>query len=263
MVLISFLLARPHPPRPRPLRRLLLAWYRRNSRPLPWRGTRDPYRIWVSEAMLQQTRVATVRSYYNSFLTRFPTLEALAQARLEEVLTVWSGLGYYRRARHLHDAARIVVRDHEGRVPDDPLTFGRLPGVGRYTTGAVLSLAFDRSLAVLDGNVARVLSRLFALRAAVRGAARRARRLGAGRLARRGVERASGTRRSSELVPWCASGARARTPARCGPGRRARRTAWACSRPRSRGVPRPDAARCGAHRSAAAACWRRGARVRC
>jgi len=153
---------------PAALHRLLLAWYRQNSRALPWRGTRDPYRIWVSEAMLQQTRVATARSYYKTFLMRFPSLPALARARPEAVLAAWSGLGYYRRARHLHEAARTVMREHGGRVPDDPMTFGRLPGVGRYTTGAVLSLAFDRPLAVLDGNVARVLSRLFAMRAAVR-----------------------------------------------------------------------------------------------
>jgi A/G-specific adenine glycosylase len=153
---------------PAALHRLLLAWYRRNSRALPWRGTRDPYRIWVSEAMLQQTRVATARSYYMTFLTRFPTLASLARAKAQDVLAAWSGLGYYRRARHLHEAARIVMRDHHGSVPDDPVTFGALPGVGRYTTGAVLSLAFDRPLAVLDGNVARVLSRLYALPAAVR-----------------------------------------------------------------------------------------------
>src|SRR3989442_4471956 len=155
-------------PSPSRLRRRLRAWYRSHARPLPWRGTRDPYRIWVSEAMLQQTRVATVHSYYRAFLARFPTLESLARARPDHVLASWSGLGYYRRARHLHEAARLVVRDHAGRVPRDPAAFGRLPGVGRYTTGAVLSLAFDRPLAVLDGNVARVLSRLFALRASAR-----------------------------------------------------------------------------------------------
>jgi A/G-specific adenine glycosylase len=153
---------------PAALRRALLAWYRRNARPLPWRGTRDPYRIWVSEAMLQQTRVATATPYYKAFLARFPTLDALASSRPQDVLAAWSGLGYYRRARHLREAARLVVRDHAGRVPNDPESFGRLPGVGRYTTGAVLSLAFDRPLAVLDGNVARVLSRLFAVSAAVR-----------------------------------------------------------------------------------------------
>ncbi|HEY2954766.1 MAG TPA: A/G-specific adenine glycosylase [Candidatus Eisenbacteria bacterium] len=150
------------------LRRRLLLWYRSHARALPWRGTRDPYRIWVSEAMLQQTRVATAHSYYKAFLARFPTLASLARARAEEVLAAWSGLGYYRRARHLHQAARLVARDHAGRVPSDPETFGGLPGVGRYTTGAVLSLAFDRPLPVVDGNVARVLSRVFALRASVR-----------------------------------------------------------------------------------------------
>ncbi len=126
--------------------------------------------------MLQQTRVATARSYYKAFLERFPTLETLACARAEDVLAAWSGLGYYRRARNLHDATRLVVRDHEGRVPRDPAAFGRLPGVGRYTTGAVLSIAFDRPLAALDGNVARVLSRLFAVPASVRES-RGARRL--------------------------------------------------------------------------------------
>jgi len=155
-------------PAPAGLRRRLLGWYRNHARALPWRATRDPYRIWVSEAMLQQTRVATAHSYYTAFLARFPTLEALARARPDAVLASWSGLGYYRRARHLHQAARLVVRDHAGRVPSDPATFGRLPGVGPYTAGAVLSIAFDRSLAVLDGNVARVLSRLFAVRASAR-----------------------------------------------------------------------------------------------
>lgn len=118
--------------------------------------------------MLQQTRVATARPYYDAFLTRFPTLEALAAARESEVLRAWSGLGYYRRARNLHAAARTVVRDHGGRVPDDPAAFSALPGVGRYTTGAVLSICFDRPMAVLDGNVARVLSRLTALPLSIR-----------------------------------------------------------------------------------------------
>src|SRR5262249_37846298 len=136
--------------------------YRRHQRSLPWRRTRDPYRIWVAEVMLQQTQVATARPFYQSFLARFPTLRDLSRARESEILAAWAGLGYYRRARDLGRAARLVAREHAGRVPDDPLTFGRLPGVGRYTTGAVLSIAFDRPLPVLDGNVARVLSRLFA-----------------------------------------------------------------------------------------------------
>ena len=118
--------------------------------------------------MLQQTRVATALPFYQSFIARFPTLSTLSRARDHEVLAAWAGLGYYRRARHLRDAARLVVREHGGRVPDDPRAFGRLPGVGRYTTGAVLSIAFDRPLPALDGNVARVLSRLWALPAAIR-----------------------------------------------------------------------------------------------
>ena len=135
---------------------------------MPWRDTRDPYRIWVSEVMLQQTQVATALPFYQRFITRFPTLRSLSRATETRVLASWAGLGYYRRARHLREAARIVVREHGGRVPDDPEAFGRLPGAGRYTTGAVLSIAFDRSLPALDGNVARVLSRLFALPAAIR-----------------------------------------------------------------------------------------------
>jgi A/G-specific adenine glycosylase len=150
------------------LRRRLLQWYRRHRRALPWRETADPYRIWVSEVMLQQTQVATAVSFYQTFLERFPTIASLARARESEVLAHWSGLGYYRRARHLREAARVVVREHSGDLPRDPHAFGRLPGVGRYTTGAVLSIAFGQPLAVLDGNVARVLSRLFALDAAVR-----------------------------------------------------------------------------------------------
>jgi len=144
------------------LQRALLQWYRRNARVLPWRRTRDPYRVWVSEVMLQQTQVATARGYYTRFVARFPTVRALARAPLDRVLAAWSGLGYYRRARYLHEAAGIVVREHAGRVPSEPRSFGALPGVGRYTVGAVLSIGFGAPLPVLDGNVARVLSRLAA-----------------------------------------------------------------------------------------------------
>src|SRR6266542_1216815 len=119
----------------------LLAWYRRHRRPMPWRRTHDPYRIWVAEVMLQQTQVATVRPFYQRFLARFPDLAALSRAREPQVLAAWAGLGYYRRARNLRRAAQFVVREHAGRVPDDPQAFGRLPGVGRYTAGAVLSIA--------------------------------------------------------------------------------------------------------------------------
>src|SRR5439155_5988875 len=124
--------------------------------------------VWLSEVMLQQTQVATALPFFDAFIRRFPTLASLAAAREPRVLEAWSGLGYYRRARNLHAAVRLVVREHAGRIPDDPVTFGRLPGVGRYTTGAVLSICFDRPMAVLDGNVARVLSRLYAVAAAIR-----------------------------------------------------------------------------------------------
>ncbi len=129
---------------------------------MPWRETRDPYRVWVSEIMLQQTQVATATPYYERFVARFPDVQALARAQRSAVLAEWSGLGYYRRARHLHEAAGIVVREHEGRVPSDPSAFAALPGVGRYTLGAVLSIGFGLPLPVLDGNVARVLARLTA-----------------------------------------------------------------------------------------------------
>ena len=148
--------------------RALRAWYRRHHRPMPWRSTRDPYRIWLSEVMLQQTQVATATPYYQRFLGRFPTLTDLARAKPADVLTAWAGLGYYRRARHLHEAARVVVREHSGKVPNDPELFAQLPGVGRYTVGAVMSIAFGLPIPVLDGNVARVLSRIGALQLSVR-----------------------------------------------------------------------------------------------
>ena len=141
------------------LRRALLAWYRRHQRQLPWRGSGDPYCIWVSEIMLQQTRIATVVPYYARFVDRFPDVGTLARARRGDVLAAWAGLGYYRRARLLHEAAGVVVREHAGQVPSDPRAFAALPGVGRYTLGAVLSMGFGHSLPVLDGNVARVFSR--------------------------------------------------------------------------------------------------------
>ena len=143
-------------------RTALLAWFRRSARALPWRTTRDPWRIWVSEIMLQQTRVDTVTPYYERFVARFPDARALAVAPLDDVLALWSGLGYYRRARHLHEAARTVVREHAGRVPREPGAFAALPGVGRYTLGAVLSIAYGQALPALDGNVARVLARWYA-----------------------------------------------------------------------------------------------------
>ncbi|MGQ0612140.1 MAG: A/G-specific adenine glycosylase [Planctomycetaceae bacterium] len=138
----------------------LLAWYRRRRRNLPWRGTKDPYAIWVSEVMLQQTRVAAAVPYYERFLDRFPDVGTLARARLPTVLRHWAGLGYYRRARNLHAAARVVARSGFPRTAQG---WRALPGVGAYTSAAVASIAFREPVAVVDGNVARVLCRLHAL----------------------------------------------------------------------------------------------------
>jgi A/G-specific adenine glycosylase len=145
------------------VRRALLAWYRRARRDLPWRRTRDPWAIWVSETMLQQTRVETVIPYYERFLARYPTAQALADADADELMQHWAGLGYYSRARNLKAAAGQVVREHGGRVPDDIESLRALPGVGRYTAGALASIAFDRPEPIVDGNVARVLARLLDL----------------------------------------------------------------------------------------------------
>ena len=146
----------------------LPAWFDRARRPMPWRepgpdGRRDPYRVWVSEVMLQQTRVETAAPYFRRFIEAFPTVGALAAAPLDSVLKRWEGLGYYSRARNLHRAAGAVVAEHGGRVPSDPEAFRALPGVGPYTAAAVLSLSFGVPLAVLDGNVVRVLARVFAV----------------------------------------------------------------------------------------------------
>jgi A/G-specific adenine glycosylase len=146
------------------LRQALLAWYRRQRRDLPWRRSRDPYRVWLAEVMLQQTTVKTATPYYEAFLRRFPTLESLAAAREEEVLTLWSGLGYYHRARNLLRAARQVAERHRGRFPKTLEAALAVPGVGLYTASAVLSIAYGQPLPVVDGNVRRVLARLFALR---------------------------------------------------------------------------------------------------
>jgi A/G-specific adenine glycosylase len=145
------------------VRRRLLSWYRRNKRDLPWRDTRDPYRIWVSEIMLQQTQVSTVIPYYVRFIRKFPTVRALARARLQTVLKHWEGLGYYSRARNFHRAAVLVVRQSRGRIPKNLERLEALPGVGRSTAGAIASIAFGRSAPILDGNVKRVLCRLFAV----------------------------------------------------------------------------------------------------
>src|SRR5438309_4836914 len=149
-------------------RKQLLAWFRQFQRDLPWRRTKDPYRIWLSEIMLQQTRVAAAIPYYKKFLQRFPNVHALTNAEQEEVLRMWSGLGYYSRARNLQKAAQQIMTNHGGQFParlEDALA---LPGIGNYTAAAILSIAFGEKLAVLDGNVARVLARLGAIRGDLR-----------------------------------------------------------------------------------------------
>src|SRR5579859_1044270 len=162
--------------------RNLLRWYRRHHRKLPWRATPDPYRIWVSEIMLQQTRVETVRPYYARWLRAFPTVQALARAEEDRVLKLWEGLGYYSRARNLHRAAKLVVgrarppgapkpgtkRTARPAVPTTAAKLLELPGIGRYTAGAIASIAFNERVPLVDGNVARVFARIFAIRANIK-----------------------------------------------------------------------------------------------
>ncbi|MFT5198664.1 MAG: A/G-specific adenine glycosylase [Planctomycetota bacterium] len=161
----------PFPPLPRADRRArlqgaLLDWFQTAKRDLPWRRIQDPYGIWISEAMLQQTRVATVIDYWVAFMSTFPTVESLAEASEQQVLASWSGLGYYSRARSLRKAAQGIVADHGGQFPRERRAALNLPGVGEYTAGAVLSIAYDLPEALVDGNVERVLTRVFGLRAA-------------------------------------------------------------------------------------------------
>lgn len=144
-------------------RRRLMNWYREHARELPWRGVSDPYHTWVSEIMLQQTRVAAVIEHYQAFLQRFPTIFSLALASEEEVLAAWSGLGYYRRARMLHRAAKFIVQEHAGALPKSSVELRKLPGIGEYTCAAIASIAFGESVPVIDGNVERVLLRLLGL----------------------------------------------------------------------------------------------------
>ena len=153
-------------------RKRLLAWFSQYQRDLPWRRNRDPYRIWLSEIMLQQTRVAAVIPYFERFLERFPDIHSLAEAPQEEVLRLWSGLGYYSRARNLQRAAQEIVAKHSGVFPRDAESALALPGIGSYTAAAILSIAYGGKHAVLDGNVARVLARIFAVRGDLRDSKR-------------------------------------------------------------------------------------------
>ncbi|MEP6937247.1 MAG: A/G-specific adenine glycosylase [Chthoniobacterales bacterium] len=154
-------------------RRALMKWYRRNGRDLPWRRTRDPYAVLVSEFMLQQTQVATVLPYYSAWIRRFPDFPTLAQSAESAVLHAWQGLGYYDRARNLHGLAQIVTRSHAGALPRDLLAIRHLPGVGRYTANAIASFAFDAPLPVVEANIGRVLARLLDLREPIDSAAGR------------------------------------------------------------------------------------------
>ncbi|MEI6806963.1 MAG: hypothetical protein WCK49_10765 [Myxococcaceae bacterium] len=135
-------------------------WFLKTQRDLPWRIDRSPYRVWLSEIMLQQTQVATVIDYYERFTAKFPTVEALANAPEDEILALWSGLGYYSRARNLHKTAKIIASEHAGIFPDDHEALQKLPGIGSYTAGAILGFAFQKAAPVVDGNIMRVLSRL-------------------------------------------------------------------------------------------------------
>ncbi len=141
--------------------RRLLAWYRCNARTLPWRGHPDPYAVWVSEIMLQQTRVETVIPYFHRWMVRFPTIKSLADASEQDVLNEWEGLGYYSRARNLYKAAKTVVEQYEGQLPRDLVALRRLPGIGRYTVGAIASMAFGMDEPTLDGNIRRIFARIF------------------------------------------------------------------------------------------------------
>jgi A/G-specific adenine glycosylase len=149
-------------------RKNLLTWFAHSQRDLPWRRSKDPYRIWLSEIMLQQTRVAAAIPYYERFLANFPTIQSLASAPQQDVLRFWSGLGYYSRARNLQSAAQLIVARHNSTFPEDHRAVLALPGIGKYTSAAILSIAHDQKLAVLDGNVARVIARLLAIRGDLR-----------------------------------------------------------------------------------------------
>ncbi len=151
----------PNPSARRALRRRLLAWYDANARDLPWRRRAgDPYAVWLSEIMLQQTQVATVKDYFERFIQAIPSIDALAKAPEQKVMRLWEGLGYYRRARQLHQAAKVIVAEHAGQFPRDPDAVRALPGIGRYTAGAILSIAFDDRQPILEANTLRLLSRL-------------------------------------------------------------------------------------------------------
>ena len=150
-------------------RNTLLKWFEKHQREMPWRGIDDPYKIWVSEVMLQQTQVKKVVDYYERFIVQFPDVTQLAAASLQDVLKAWEGMGYYARARNLHKAAKIIVNEYDGEVPTEYPTFRKLPGVGDYSAAAVLSIAYNAPYAAVDGNIKRVLARLFLMKSPING----------------------------------------------------------------------------------------------
>lgn len=165
----------PDEPWLRAFRRRLVAWYGKHARQLPWRQTRDAYRVWISEIMLQQTQVATVIPYFHRFIEALPTVGHLAAADEQQVLRLWEGLGYYRRARQLHAAAKVIVAEHGGQFPTDPADIGKLPGIGRYTAAAIASIAFGARAAILEANTRRLYARLLAERGELESSAAQAR----------------------------------------------------------------------------------------
>jgi len=143
-----------------PIAEKLLKWYRANARNLPWRNTKDPYKIWISEIMLQQTTVNAVIPYYKKWIRKYPTVDHVAESSVQDILKSWQGLGYYSRAKNIHNASKILITNYNGKLPKEPIEFIKLPGVGQYTMGAVLSIAFDQRLPIVDANVRRVFMRL-------------------------------------------------------------------------------------------------------
>ncbi len=217
----------PNPFRTSQLRRALLTWYDEHRRDLPWRRDADPYRVWVSEIMLQQTRVAAVLDHYARFLKKFPTVQTLAAAREASVLALWSGLGYYHRARRMHQAAKLIARERKGIFPRTAEEWRELPGIGRYTAAAIASIAFGEAVAVVDGNVERVLDRMF-------GAAREGKPRGSGLNSLLDRERPGDFNQAMmelgatvctprapqcQICPLCAIGALRAAPAQCGHNR--------------------------------------------
>ena len=141
--------------------KLLLLWYNKNDYDLPWRKTTNPYKIWISEIMLQQTQVITVKGYYNKWIEKFPTIQKLADTNIDNILKIWEGLGYYQRAHNIHTTAKIIINKYNGKIPNSYIDLIKLRGIGDYTASAILSIAYNKSYPAIDGNLKRVISRLY------------------------------------------------------------------------------------------------------